>query len=90
MYFLPIFHVSYQINKRAFLSERNYTSLLLAALSIAELFLGVGQIFFMEFYHFLAWTILFYYSKIANKEDSNVVTQEAKPIYSKCKYIRDI
>ena len=90
IYFLPIFYVSYQIIKRAVITERNYTSLLLGAFCIAELFLGVGQIFFMEFYHFLAWMILFYYSKKANTEGSSEVIQRVIPVHFKCKYIRDI
>ena len=90
IYFLPIFYVSYQIIKRAVITERNYTSLLLGAFCIAELFLGVGQIFFMEFYHFLAWMILFYYSKKANTEGSSEVIQRVIPVHSKCKYIRGI
>ena len=80
MYFSPIAYASFQVLKKAFIVERNYSAILLAALCIAELFLGVGQIFFMGFQHFLAWTILFYYSKEENPEEA--------PLYSQCKYIR--
>lgn len=68
LYFSPIFYASYQILKRALSTERNYSALLLASLCVAELFLGVGQIFFMEFYHFLTWMILFYYSQEEPRE----------------------
>lgn len=80
LYFSPIFYTSYQIMKRTLSTERNYASLLLAAMCISELFLGVGTIFFMEFFHFLAWTILFYYSK--DKEPRE------KALSSQYKYIR--
>ena len=82
IYFLPIIYTSYQILKKALSTERNYATLLLAALCIDELFLGVGQIFFMEFSHFLIWMVLFYYS---NEEK----TRE-KPSYYHCKYIRAV
>ena len=82
MYFTPIIYVSYQILRKAFIVERNYGAVLLAALCIAELFLGIGQIFFMAFQHFLAWMILFYYSKEDNPAE--------KPSYSRCRYIRAI
>ena len=80
LYFSPIFYTSYQIMKRALSAERNYTALSLAALCISELFLGVGTIFFMEFFHFLAWTILFYYSKDREPRE--------KALSSQYKYIR--
>lgn len=80
LYFAPIVYVSYQILRKAFIFERNYGAALLAALCIAELFLGIGQIFFMEFYHFLAWMMIFYYSKEEN--------QNEMIMYPQCKYIR--
>ena len=81
LYFIPIINTSYQIIYKAFITEKKYSTILLAALCISELFLGVGQIFFMEFYHFLAWTILFFYS-----ETTDVNKYET---YSNCKYIRN-
>lgn len=62
LYFSPIIYASYQICRKALGSKKNYKSSQLLAFCIAELFIGLGQIFFMEFHHFIAWTILFYYS----------------------------
>ena len=67
MYFTPIAYTSFMIIKQAFTLERDYGSWLLAALCISELFIGAGQIFFMEFHHFPAWAILFYYSRKNNE-----------------------
>ena len=82
MYFTPIVYVSCQILRKAFIVERNYGAMLLAALCIAELFLGLGQIFFMAFQHFLAWMILFFYSKKENPGE--------KTSYSQCRYFRTL
>ena len=89
IYFIPILYASYQILKKALLTERSFASLLMAALCIAELFLGAGQIFFMEFYHFLAWSILFFYSREVNSEGQRIQEKEALTD-SKCKYIRNL
>lgn len=62
IYFSPIVFTSYNIIKRSFHNHMEYRSTQLLAFCIAELFIGIGQIFFMEFHHFIAWTILFYYS----------------------------
>ena len=62
LYFSPILYASYQIFRKAFGKQKNYRNSQLLAFCIAELFIGLGQIFFMEFHHFIAWTILFYYA----------------------------
>lgn len=62
LYFSPLIYVTIQVFSNALLLSKEYRSQLLLALCLAELFLGIGQIFFMEFYHFIAWTIIFNYS----------------------------
>lgn len=69
LYFSPILYLTYSTVKRVYYTRHEYISLLLFALCISELFLGLGQIFFMEFYHFLIWTILFYCARI--QKESN-------------------
>lgn len=63
LYFLPLIWTTIQVIHNALFINNDYRSILLLALCLAELFLGIGQIFFMEFYHFVAWTIIFYYSR---------------------------
>lgn len=83
LYFTPIFYTTYQIAKTS-LYNRDYKSSLLLAFCIAELFIGAGQIFFMEFHHFIAWTILFYYSHEARTKRARDSANNKK-VY---KYIR--
>ena len=82
LYFAPILSVSYSIMKNAFFTKKNYSAVMLGALYISELFIGVGQIFFMAFQHFIAWTIIFYYA--SDKDQDN------KPTVSRSKYIRNM
>ena len=63
MYFAPFVAVTYRIFGRVLRAERKYGDFLLFAFCVSELFIGVGQVFFMEFYHFLFWSILFFYGQ---------------------------
>ncbi len=85
LYFSPIIYTTFYIIKKPFYCKMNYKSLQLLTFCIAELFIGVGQIFFMEFHHFVAWTILFYYSheQVEIKEPTTLVKTPRT-----CKYIR--
>lgn len=84
LYFIPLLYSSYQILKNALGPKRDYQSTLLLAFCAIELFLGIGQIFFMEFHHFIAWTILFFLSRQpVSKEKSG-----SEPTVKKYKYIR--
>lgn len=66
IYFSPLIYSTVRVINNAIFVNKDYKSILLMALCVAELFLGIGQIFFMEFYHFIAWTIIFYYSVTMN------------------------
>ncbi len=74
IYFFPLLYTVYVIVANALFIRKDYHSILLLAFCGAELFLGVGQIFFMEFSHFIAWTILYYnsfhYSPVAEHPES--------------------
>ncbi len=83
LYFIPILYATYQIIKTS-LYNRDYKSSLFLAFCIAELFIGVGQIFFIEFHHFIAWTILFYYVHEARTKQADDSGNNTK-VY---KYIR--
>lgn len=82
MYFSPFIYALSQILKRLFITRLDYTTSMLAALCISELFIGIGQVFFMSFHHFIAWMLIFYYIK-----QGIVVENYPKPHF---KYIRDI
>ena len=86
LYFSPIVATSYRILKRAMRPERNYGDYLLLAFCLSELFIGAGQIFFMEFSHFLAWIILFYYGR--QEMDSVSADSPTQQRVRKWKYIR--
>ena len=88
VYFVPIISVTIEIIKQALYKKKSYSSKLLCAFCISELFIGIGQIFFMEFYLFLAWLIIFsfggqYYHEIDNTEGTSLMNQRTP-----CKYIR--
>ena len=75
IYFSPILYTTVCVLRGA-LKVRDYHSNLLVALCIVELFLGVGQIFFMEFYHFLAWMIIFYFTKELIDKEKELFSEE--------------
>ena len=86
MYFTPILAVAYRSFRRAFSKDRNYSDYLLLAFCLSELFIGTVQIFFMEFHHFLAWSILFYYDQtVMNSKQENLPTPQPVRVW---KYIR--
>ena len=70
LYFTPILITTKRITSNAFGGTRDYKSMLLFAFCLSELFLGVGQIFFMGFQHFIAWTILFSNTDVSGVEVS--------------------
>ena len=84
IYFTPIAITTNRILSNAFILKRDYHSWLLLAYCISELFIGVGQIFFMEFHHFLAWMVLFHYAQ--DIQDERI--REIPKNNVKSKYIR--
>ena len=86
MYFAPFVAVTYRIFGRVLRTEREYGDYLLFALCVSELFIGIGQVFFMEFYHFLFWSILFFYGRPT--EDSEPGNLPVSQFAQTSKYIR--
>ena len=84
LYFLPLIWTTIKVINDAIFIDKDYRSILLLALCMAELFLGIGQIFFMEFYHFVSWTIIFNYSRSMGLKKGSMPLVESN--YSK--YIR--
>lgn len=73
IYYTPIILTLGKSIRKALVDQRDYKSVLLLAFCLVELFIGIGQIFFMAFQHFIVWSILFYYNFTVKKEttDSN-------------------
>ena len=80
LYFAPIICCSYRIMKHTIIDRTNYQNWLILAFCIMELFIGIGQIFFVAFQHYIIWAILFLYS-------DKIKTEEKKRI-KEYKYIR--
>ena len=86
LYFTPIFAVTYRTIRRVLKPNRNYGDYLLFAFCLSELFIGTAQVFFMEFHHFLAWSILFFYDRTAmDSEHRRLPNQQNIRVW---KYIR--
>ena len=86
LYFLPIMAAFYRILHRALHSEKSYGSYVLLAFCVLEFFIGVGQIFFIEFHHFLVWSILFFYSQKTDQSQTDI--QPISTYGRACRYIR--
>ena len=86
LYFTPIFTASYRIISRALKSGNNYSAYLQLAFCISLLFIGIGQVFFMEFHLTLAWSILLFYDQQAM--DSKLEKLSPKQNGRAWKYIR--
>lgn len=68
IYFTPIVITTHRILSNALFKKRDYHSWLLLAFCVSELFIGIGQIFFMSYHHFPAWMILYYYAQGVQEE----------------------
>ncbi len=84
LYFIPLFYAAIRIIRNAINSNREYHSVLLLAFCLSELFLGVGQIFYMEFCHFIAWSIIFFLSAQIGLKEKKAPDQ----LKQKYRYIR--
>ena len=69
LYFSPIVYLVFVTVYKVYRNRCDYYSLLFLGLCISELFLGLGQIFFMEFTHFLVWTILFNSTRLESRSN---------------------
>ena len=84
LYFIPLLYTIFSAIHYGLSSGRDYQKTLLLALCFAELFLGIGQVFFMEFSHFITWTILHYkiYQLNCNRREQH------QKLESTSKYVR--
>lgn len=82
LYFAPIGYSVFHVWKRVTKKGRSYQSVMLLIFCIAELFIGTLQIFFMEFYHFIAWTLIFYLEQQTSEDVDD------KKLIERYKYIR--
>ncbi len=79
LYFYPILYSGKQLIQKAFFVGKEYRTKVTFTLWLAEMFLGLGQVFFLDVIHYFAWAIIFF--------EANNTT---KPISAgnHCKYIR--
>lgn len=91
LYFSPIIFASYRIIRKAILEKKDvktrYKNHLMAALCLSEYFIAVGQIFFMEFFLFITWTILFYFDFSSQRAGITAAQKPYQKDNRKCKYI---
>ncbi len=86
IYCIPIIDSVVIALKKVIRDINKYYFALIIALIGAELFLGVGQIFFFEFTHFIAWTIIYLYLFI--EEPVNYLEKKPKS-KSRYKYVKN-
>lgn len=77
IYYYPILLTGFRIVSKIRNGKTSYQTKLIAVLYIGEMFLGIGQIFFLDIYHYLMWLIL--YLSTNEHHISNGI---------KCKYIQ--
>lgn len=61
IFFIPVIWAAIKLMKYLLSSMNNETTRSIIALWIMEIFLGVGQIWFYEIEHLIAWTIIYLY-----------------------------
>lgn len=73
IYFIPMFWLGFKLLISSFNGPDKKVSKILLGLWIMEIFLGVGQIWFYEIEHMIAWTLAFLYYDmlIADNEKQN-------------------
>lgn len=81
IYLLPVCTIGIKLLKSSFYSRETSVTRIIFALWAMEVFLGVGQIWFYEIEHLIAWTIIYLYY------DMQVETKESIP-ERKYKYVK--
>ena len=59
IYFCPFVFAFFQAFKLSFVTDKSFRSRFALGFCVVEFFVAVGQIWFFEMAHFLAWTIIF-------------------------------
>ena len=84
IYFIPVIWAVIMLIKSLFSGADNTKERSILALWIMEIFLGVGQIWFFEIIHLIAWTIIFLYIDMSRDSYS----EKRYSIGRKCKYVK--
>ena len=84
IYFTPMIWAAVKLIKQLIYDAKNETTRSLVALLIVEIFLGVGQIWFYEIEHLIAWTIIFLFLEMTLR----LQTEKEHSIARKYKYIK--
>lgn len=90
LYFVPIILVGVRLCRLAFSKERTYRSQITLALYCMELFLGIGQIFFLEPPHIFILAVVFWIENNETNQLAERVLSEEKENKAGLKYIRKI
>ncbi len=72
IYFIPIIVVGINLIKLVFRKDRTYHSEITLALFCAEIFLGVGQIFFLEAQHIFIFSVIYW---VEMNETNRIMTK---------------
>ena len=77
MYFFPIAESGFRL-VRKINDDEKYQKRIVLALWVVEMFMGIGQIFFIDIMHFLAWTVIFITA--VNNSEQNLKIKKYKYI----------
>lgn len=86
IYFAPILIAVWTSLKNLILLKWSYQQSLVLGLICAELFLGVGQVFFFDAEHFVAWTIIYSFLKL--KKENGKITSDLNERNRTSKYVK--
>ena len=67
IYFFPVIWAGYELIKKIIAQKDNMARTVFALVAI-ELFLGIGQIWFYEIEHLIAWTIIYLFLRLNSEE----------------------
>jgi len=81
IYFVPVIKTGYRLIFEMFKGKDKRFYRVLLAYFVAELVLGLGQIWFYEIEHLIGWTLIFIYLK--NVQDNEIVKEIKKYKYVK-------
>ena len=78
IYFIPILGAGIELIEKVASSECSCQRRIVLGLWFVEIFMGVGQIFFLDIMHFWAWTIIYIHA--CSYKEKNIIRRESKYI----------
>lgn len=74
LYIAPFLYALYQSTVFALRSDKGFRAKLVLGFVIVEFFLGIGQIWFYDMSHFIAWTLIFLMLHQMDKEEESTLS----------------